>query len=233
MEKPQVLIIDDDQAVRKLVNTTLKYSSMSVTEASSDSDALFLLRTHSYDLIFLDIMLGDTNGLDLLKRIHDININIPIILLSGKKDEADKVLGLELGADDYITKPFSPAELSARTKAHLRRSKKDQLKNSNTKQLTCGPFIFDYQTYRLYKNNVEISLSSKEIKLIKFFLENTKQVFTKEQLYENIWNNSIVDDNTIMVYIRHLRSKIEDNPKKPHYLRTVWGVGYFFTIDDD
>ncbi|WP_070000933.1 response regulator transcription factor [Cellulosilyticum sp. I15G10I2] len=232
MEKSQVLIIDDDRAVRKLVKTALKYDSMSVTEASSDSDALFLIRSNSYDLILLDIMLGDANGLDLLKRIHDINIHIPIILLSGKKEENDKVLGLELGADDYITKPFSPAELSARAKAHLRRSKKNLGKSIGNKQLVCGPFTFDYQTYRLYKNSVEISLSSKELKLMKFFLENTKQVFTKDQLYESIWHDSIVDDNTIMVYIRHLRIKIEDDPKKPKYLKTVWGVGYFFTVDE-
>lgn len=231
MEKPQVLIIDDDRAVRKLVKTALEYDSMSVTEAPSGSDALFLIRSKAFDLILLDIMLGDVNGLDLLKRIHDININIPIILLSGKKKENDKILGLGLGADDYITKPFSPAELSARIKAHLRRSKKITIENLSSKQLIRGPFTFDYQSYRLYKNNVEILLSSKETKLMKFFLENTNQVFTKDQLYENIWKDSVVDDNSIMVYIHLLRSKIEDQPKNHNYLKTVWGLGYLFTVD--
>ena len=228
MTKNKILVVDDDSYVRRLTRSTLEYENMEVHEATNGSTALAMVEKGGYDLVLLDIMLGNENGLDILRRIHEVNPTIPVILVSGKNEEYDKILGLGVGADDYITKPFSPMELCARVKAHIRRNSRLLNISKAGADLVVGPFIFDTATFRVFKDNEEIFLSSKEMKLMKFFLEHPNQVFSKEQLYDNVWQDALVDANAIMVYISHLRKKIEKDPHSPEHLVTVWGIGYKF-----
>ncbi|NDL66832.1 response regulator transcription factor [Anaerotalea alkaliphila] len=228
MEKPQILIVDDDPLVRRMVRTALEYENLSVAEAASGAEAKQRMQGTSYDLVLLDVMLGTESGLDVLRQLHEIDPMVPIVILSGRGAEYDKILGLGIGADDYITKPFSPVELSARIKAHLRRNLRLMGTGKGGGVLRCGVFTFDPESYKVYKEDRELQLSSKELKLLKFFLEHPNQVFTKNQLYENVWNDAVIDDNSIMVYISHLRKKIEEQPQTPRHLKTVWGIGYTF-----
>jgi len=229
MAKEKILIIDDEESIRKLVRRSLINENYLIEEASNGEEALERLRNNTFDLIILDVVLGDEDGFELIQEIKVLGIKTPIIFVSGRCEDHDQILGLGLGATNYITKPFSPAILCAHVKAQLRTSREyvaEKTRSSN--YIIEGPFKFDLKTYKLYKNNEFIELSSKENLLIKFFMENPGQVFTKEQLYENIWNNSIIDDNAIMVYIHQLRKKLEDNVKSPKHIVTVWGIGYKF-----
>ncbi len=172
------------------------------------------------------------DGLEVLKKIRSDNQFIHVIILSAREEDYDKVLGLGLGADDYITKPFIPGELIARVKAQLRRhSLSRAADNADTDILRSGAFELDMKSYIIKKNDKILDLSAKEIKLLSFFMRNPERVFTKKQIYENVWEDNYFDDNSLMVYIRHLREKIEDNPNDPEYLVTVWGIGYKFCLN--
>lgn len=230
MAKEKILIVDDEEYIRKLIKKSLINENYLIEEASSGNELLNKIKTNNFDLIILDIMLEDKDGFELIKEIKNLGINIPILLVSGRNEDYDKILGLGVGADDYITKPFNPAVLCARIKAHIRRYKEliKLQKNNSSNLIIHGPFKLDLKTYKFFKNDQEIDFSFKENMLIKFFMENPNQVFTKKQLYENVWNDTIIDNNSIMVYIRHLRKKIEDNSNKPKYIVTVWGIGYKF-----
>lgn len=231
MSKAKVLIADDEDYIRKLVKNVLESDNMQVVQAENGSEALSIIRNQTIDLIILDIVMDDYDGYDVLGKTRAMGIYTPIIFLSGKKEDTDQIIGFGLGADAYITKPFSPSVLSAQVKNHIKRYRElIELKDAYTK-LTQGPFLFNLKSYTFYKNGAEVSLSSKEALLMKFFMENPNQVFSKEQLYQNVWKETVIDDNTIMVYIRHLRMKIEDNPEKPKYIQTVWGIGYRFAVD--
>ncbi len=228
MSKPRVLVADDESYIRKMVAASLECENIQVTQAETGLEALDMVKQDRFDLIILDIMLGDVSGYDVINSIRSLGINTPIFLLSGKREDYDKIIGFGVGADSYITKPFSPSVLCAQVKTHIRRYKELLEAKENNNKIVLGPFTFNIKTYTCYKNGVALNLSSKELQLLKFFIESPNQVFTKEQLYQNVWGNVIIDDNTIMVYIRHLRSKIEDVPNKPKYLQTVWGIGYRF-----
>ncbi|MEC0329458.1 response regulator transcription factor [Paenibacillus macerans] len=231
MSKAKVLIADDEDYIRKLVKNVLESDNMQVVQAENGSEALSIIRNQAIDLIILDIVMDDYDGYDVLGKTRAMGIYTPIIFLSGKKEDTDQIIGFGLGADAYITKPFSPSVLSAQVKNHIKRYRElIELKDAYTK-LTQGPFLFNLKSYTFYKNGAEVPLSSKEALLMKFFMENPNQVFSKEQLYQNVWKETVIDDNTIMVYIRHLRMKIEDNPEKPKYIQTVWGIGYRFAVD--
>jgi DNA-binding response OmpR family regulator len=229
MAKEKILIVDDEESVRKLIKKSLIHENYLIEEASSGQSALAILQDNAFDLIILDVMLGDQDGFELIKEIKSLDIMTPIILVSGRSEDYDKILGLGLGASNYITKPFSPAILCAHVKAQIR-SYKEYYKPQPVPSsfIIEGPFKFDLKTYRFYKNECLIDLSYKENQLIKFFIENPHQVFTKQQLYENIWSETIIDDNAIMVYMHNLRKKIEDCPKSPKHITTVWGIGYKF-----
>lgn len=231
MANERILIVDDEEYIRKLIKKSLTYENYFIEEASCGQSALTHLQNSVFDLVILDVMLGDQDGFELIREINSLGIKTPIIFLTGRNEDHDKILGLGLGAVNYITKPFSPAILCAHVKAQIRSYKeynKSQTISSNF--IIEGPFKFDLKTYKFYKNEKLIDLSYKENLLIKFFMENPQQVFTKEQLYENIWSDTIIDDNAIMVYMHKLRNKIEDNPKSPKHIITVWGIGYKFTI---
>lgn len=230
MGKPKILIVEDDEAIRKLIYRTLTMEGMLVYQAENGEQGLEMICNTDFDLVVLDILMDGLSGYDVAKKIRNTNLQLPIIFLSGKKEDQDIIQGLYLGADSYITKPFSPAVLSAQVKSQIKRRKEILNENTDSPSLVHGPFRFDLNSYKFYKNNVEIKLSSKEVKLIKFFMENPNQVFTKEQLYESIWNSNDVDNNSIMVYMKYLRNKIEDNPSKPKHIKTIWGIGYQFSI---
>lgn len=228
-----VLTIDDESSIRSLIKNTLENENIDVIEAASGKEALHILKTHSIDLILLDIIMNDINGLDLLRDIQRIDFPYPIIIVSTKSNITDQIIGLGVGADDYITKPFKPSLLSAKVKAHLRLAKRMTASVAKPQKITAGPFMFDLESLSLFKNGERITLSTKETMLIKLFMENIDRVFSKTQLYELVWQNNIVDDNTIMVYISKLREKIEDDSNNPKYLVTLRGLGYKFTIEQN
>ena len=221
-----ILVVDDETAIADLVEVYLKNEGFTIHKFYNASDALACVRTTRLNLAVLDVMLPDMDGFTLCQRIREDHL-FPIIMLTAKGETFDKVLGLELGADDYVTKPFRPQILGAKVKALIRRSK--SFSQENNQQISCGPFLCDTTTMRFYKNNVELNLSEKERSLLLLFVRHPQQVFTKDMIYEQIWGNLIaVDDNAIMVYINRLRSKIEDNARTPQHIITIRGVGYRF-----
>lgn len=231
MKSFKVLIIDDDKVICKMITKALRPENIDVISAHTEIEIFQLLEIQNFDLIILDIMLGKTDGFEIFKKFHIKGIDIPVVFLSGKNQDHDKILALGMGADDYITKPFSLSVLIAKIKAHLRRGGKIKIIENTSRKITSGPFILDIDTYQLFKDGIEIMCTSKEIMLMKFFMENPNRVFTKDQLYESVWKDSIIDNNSVMVYVRHLRKKIEADPKEPQHLETVWGIGYKFTVN--
>lgn len=207
----KVLIVDDDPSICKLLEKVMKSNDLEPTIATCGKDALSLLRTHTFDLILMDVMLGDMEGFDVIKKLRNQGINTPVMIVSGRNEDYDSLYGLSLGADDYITKPFRPLVLEG------------------NQMLESGPFSYDTATMRFYKNGEELILSSKESALLLLFMKHPQQVFTKDMIYEHVWGNTIaVDDNAIMVYINRLRGKIEDDRQNPQHILTLRGLGYRF-----
>lgn len=231
MSRERVLLVDDEKEIRELIVKYLRKENMDINEADSGEKALSLISTYKYDLVILDIMMGGIDGFEVIKKIREKNQDMHIMILSAREEDYDKVLGLGLGADDYMTKPFSPSELMARIKSHLRRRKLVSNKNfdENVESITAGIFKLDMKSYTVLKNGINTQLSAKEFRLFKFLFENPDRVYTKQQIYESVWEDGYYDENTLMVYINHLRNKIEDRPDKPAFIKTVWGVGYKFT----
>ncbi|MCI8888992.1 MAG: response regulator transcription factor [Hungatella sp.] len=226
MATHQLLIIDDELAIRMALKTAFTREGMTTREASCGTEALALLAAQEFDLIVLDIMMQDMDGYAILQKLRSDGIMTPVLMLSGRQAETDQVLGLGLGADDYLTKPFHLAVLIQKAKALIRRN--NVYSHQKPKGLVVGPFRFDTMKLECYKNDRLLKLTARELVLFRFFLEHPGQTFTKEQLYHQVWNEYVVDDNTIMVYIKRLREKIEDDSKKPAYLKTVRGIGYLF-----
>lgn len=223
----KVLIVDDDPAICKLLEKVMRSNELETTIAASGTEALSIIRNHTFDIILLDIMLGDMEGFEVIKRIRSQGISTPVMIVSGRNEDYDSLYGLSIGADDYITKPFRPLVLGAKVKALIRRNKSLILDNSN--RLECGPFSYDTATMRFYKNGEELILSSKESTLLLLFIKHPQQVFTKDMIYEHVWGNTVaIDDNAIMVYINRLRGKIEDDRQNPQHIITVRGLGYRF-----
>lgn len=231
MDEIKILIIEDDESIRKLVSKVLTTQGMSVYQAGNGATGLEMISSESFDLIILDILMDDISGYEVAKEIRNQDLQLPIIFLSGKSQDEDIIKGLDIGADSYITKPFSPMVLCAQVKSKIKRRK--EILNAEVEEptfITHGPFTFDLKSYKFYKNNIEIKLSSKETKIIKFFMEHPNQVFSKDELYQRIWNDNSSDDNSIMVYMKYLRNKIEEDPAKPKHIKTVWGIGYEFSV---
>ncbi|MCI9163258.1 MAG: response regulator transcription factor [Lachnospiraceae bacterium] len=226
MANERLLIVDDELAIRIALRTAFSRENMIVSEASCGVEALRLLKTQEFDLVVLDIMMEDIDGYTILQQLRADGIMTPVLMLSGKQEEMDQVLGLGLGADDYLTKPFHLSVLIQKAKALIRRNRIYSRQKSNGIQV--GPFRFDTMKLECYKDGERLNLTARELVLFRFFLEHPGQVFTKEQLYHQVWNENVVDDNTIMVYIKRIREKIEDDSKKPAYLKTVRGIGYIF-----
>jgi DNA-binding response OmpR family regulator len=227
MPNETVLVVDDDASLRDLVAARLGREGYSPLAAASGEEALGLLRPGSAcDLVILDIMLGGIDGFELLKAIRSSRPELPVILLSARGEEGDKILGFGLGADDYVTKPFSPAELMARVKARLRR--KPAAPEGEPRFLEAGPFRLDLEGWVLYKDGRPLELSARELALMRLFIENPGRVFTKAQIYARIWEGDYCEDNTVMVHISRLRDKVEEDSGSPEHILTVRGLGYKF-----
>ncbi|MDO3677557.1 response regulator transcription factor [Paenibacillus ehimensis] len=230
----KVLIIDDEEAILKLVATVLRKEGIEhVITATTAKDGFAQFEQKQPDLVLLDIMLPDGEGYDVCRHIRAIS-KVPILFLSAKTEEIDKILGFAIGGDDYITKPFSPKELAYRVKAQLRRADYMQPEAVKDTVLTAGPFALNEQKAELLKNGTSIELKPKELGLMKYFLQNVNKVISKERLYDAVWGEDFIGiDNTVMVHIRRLREKIEEQPSQPRYLITVKGLGYKLAIEDE
>ena len=223
-----VLIVDDDEAVLTMLCKVIGSNGMDADTARSGEEALERIRDRTYDLILLDVNMRGMDGFEVVKTVRGRGVKTPIVIVSGRKEDYDTLYGLDIGADDYITKPFNPITLGAKVKALIRRSR-DHLPGQSS-ILTAGPFRYNTSTLRFYKGETEIPLSGKENAIMKLFIDNVDRIFSKDMLYDLVWGEAIIDENAVMVYINRLRQKIEDDPAKPTYIQTVRGLGYRFVV---
>lgn len=220
-----ILIVEDEEDIRHLLSVNLSNQGYNIIEASNGIEALELFYKNDIDLIIIDVMMPIMDGFKTVSKIRKTS-KVPVIFLTARDDETDKILGFGLGADDYVVKPFSIAEVISRVQAHLRRYIEYGVNNSN-KAITNGSITIDTENYIATKNSIDIDLNPKELKILSLFMENIGRIYTKKQIYENVWEDIYHgDDNTIMVHISHIREKIEDDPKKPRYIKTIRGIGY-------
>lgn len=227
-KKDLVLIVDDDESVQSVLYKVIVSNGIEAKVVSSGEEALLQVKRYAFDLILLDINMRGMDGFEVVQTLRRQGVKTPIIIVSGRKEDYDTLYGLDIGADDYITKPFNPIVLGAKVKAMIRRNQ--NLVSGSSSVIAAGPFRYDTHTLRLYKHSEEIILSSKENAIMKLFLDNINRIFSKKMLYEMIWGETIIDENAIMVYINRLRQKIEDDPSRPEYIQTVRGLGYRFVI---
>lgn len=222
-----ILVAEDERDIRNLLKINLEESGYTVITANDGKKAWDIIQTQTVHLAVLDVMMPVLDGFNLLIKIREIS-TIPIIFLTARADDIDKVLGLKIGADDYLTKPFSITELLARVEAHLRRSIKYlSQKEKASVIISYGDLSINKDKCCAYKGGELIELGAKEYKLLLFFMENPEKVFTKRQLYQAVWEGEYYDDdNTIMVHISRIRNRIEDDPQNPRYLKTIRGIGY-------
>ena len=220
-----ILIVEDEQDIRELLEIHLSKEGYKIFTAEDGIQALNIFEGNDIDIALLDVMIPKIDGFKVLKSIRETS-DIPVIFITAREEESDKILGLGLGADDYVVKPFSPIEIIARVKAQLRRYYKYSSKTYKTGTII-GQLMLDKESCTICKNNIQLDLNPKEYRLLEFILENPGKVYTKKQLYEIVWGNPYYgDSNTIMVHISHIREKIEDDPKNPKYLKTIRGIGY-------
>ncbi len=226
----KVLLIEDDISIAELQRDYLEMNGFQVEIQYTGNAGLRQALQEHYDLIILDIMLPELNGFEICKQVRTVT-NIPILFVSAKKEEVDKIRGLGLGADDFISKPFSPSELVARVKAHIARFERISGSNNVQNTLFVNGICIDISARRISINNEEIPFTNKEFDLFLFFVKHPNQVLSKDQIYENIWGfETAADVSTVTVHIRKIRGKIEPDPTKPKYLETIWGAGYRFNV---
>ncbi|WP_274308807.1 response regulator transcription factor [Solibacillus daqui] len=233
MEQPRILIVDDEEDLRNLMKAALKKEGFTeIQTAGSVAEGLQVFKTFSPTIALLDVMLPDGEGYELCRKIRETS-HIPVLFLSAKSDEVDKILGLAIGGDDYITKPFSPKEVAFRVKAQLRRLGFAQSTFTITESTStiCGPFEMNADETEIKKDGVLLELTAKEVGLMACFMRNPNRILSKELLYEHVWGEDFFGaDNTLMVHIRRLREKVEQNPSKPVSIKTVKGLGYKMMI---
>ena len=223
-----VLVADDDKEIVKAISIYLEKEGYMVFKAYNGINALEIINSHKIHIILIDIMMPQMDGLSAIMKIRNSK-NIPIIILSAKSEDSDKILGLSIGADDYITKPFNPMELVARVKSHLRRylTLGDINCKENDYVLRSGGLYLDTRAHVLTVDGEPVKLTATEMKIIELLLRNPGRIFSSEEIYERVWQESAYNvENTVMVHIRRIREKIEINPKEPEYLKVVWGIGY-------
>ncbi len=224
-----ILVVDDDREIVKAIEIYLKREGYNVEKAYDGIEAIQKLKEMEIHLIILDIMMPNQDGLTTLEEIRKTKA-IPVILLSAKSEDYDKISGLDLGADDYITKPFNPLELVARVNSNVRRYVKlgsINIEGKGDKIYKSGELILDDETKKVNADGKDIKLTATEYNILKFLLKNKGKVYSISEIYENVWNeDSIAAENIIAVHIRHIREKIEINPKEPKYLKVIWGIGY-------
>lgn len=225
----KILIVEDDEAIAEIERDYLINCGYEVDIAADGEEGLKLGLSKKYDLILLDLMLPKMDGFTVCRKLREA-LDIPILMVTARQEDIDKIRGLGLGADDYIEKPFSPAVLVARVKANL--AQYERLSKNDKQQLsviTVGGISLNTGTHRVYADGREVELKNKEYELLKFLMLNVDLVFDRETLYERIWGMEALGDNaTVAVHINRLREKLEENPSKPRYIQTVWGAGYRF-----
>ncbi|OYP43815.1 DNA-binding response OmpR family regulator [Lachnotalea glycerini] len=227
----KILIVEDEESIADLEKDYLELSGFQVEVENTGDVGLKRALNEEFDLLILDLMLPNVDGFEICKKVRETK-NTPIIMVSAKKDDIDKIRGLGLGADDYMTKPFSPSELVARVKAHM--SRYERLIGSNSQEnemIEIRGIKIDKTARRVYVNDEEKTFTTKEFDLLTFLAQNPNHVFTKEELFNKIWDmESIGDIATVTVHIKKIREKIEYNTAKPQYIETIWGVGYRFKV---
>ncbi len=228
MSGEKILIIDDEVELSEIVGDFLKAEGFKVYSAVNGQEGLVCFKKEKPQLVILDIMLPFVDGMEICRTIRSLS-NVPILMLSAKSSNTDKVISLGLGADDYIMKPFDTMELIARVKAQLRRYTQFSMPAEERNVLTFGKLVIDDKAYAVYVNSKIVNLAAKEFEVLNFMAHHPSQVFTREQLFNQIWGfEEYGDTNTVTVHVRRIREKIEENPSEPVYIKTVWGVGYKF-----
>ena len=223
-----ILIVDDEKEIIELLALYLEADGYKIIPSHDGIDALEKIHSEKIDIAVIDIMMPKLDGYGLIKKIRQ-EYNIPVIMLSAKSNDSDKILGLDLGADDYISKPFNPLEVKSRINAQLRRfyNLGNAVSNEETSEIILGELRLKPDKCALLKSENEIVLTYTEYKLLKYLMENAGRVLTKKQIFEHVWDEPFYsDDNAIMVHISNMRDKIEDDPKNPQYLKTIRGLGY-------
>ena len=224
----RALVVDDEKLIVKGIRFSLEQDGMEVDCAYDGEEALEFARNNHYDIMLLDIMLPKITGLELCQQIRDFS-TVPIIMLTAKGDDMDKILGLEYGADDYITKPFNILEVKARIKAIMRRTEPKKTDKEESTFIECGSMKLDCDGRRAYINGNEIGLTAKEFEVLELLMQNANKVYSRENLLKLVWGSDYPGDvRTVDVHIRRLREKIEVNPSEPKFVHTKWGVGYYF-----
>lgn len=227
----KILIIEDESSIAELERDYLEVNGFSVDIESKGHTGLCKAKSESYDLIILDLMLPGVDGFEICKQIRNVS-DVPILMVSARKEDIDKIRGLGLGADDYITKPFSPSELVARVKAHI--SRYERLvgnKQQRKEEISIRGLRIDKAARRVYVNGEEVILTTKEFDLLAFLAQNPNRVFSKDELFERIWGMDAVGDiATVTVHIKKVREKIEIDTSNPQYIETIWGAGYRFKV---
>lgn len=224
----KVLVVDDEKLIVKGLKFSLEQDGMQVECAYDGAEALECARKNSYDMILLDIMLPKMDGMEVCQQIREFS-DVPIIMLTAKGEDMDKILGLEYGADDYITKPFNILEVKARIKAIMRRAGKNATQETKAKVVEVGELRLDCEGRRVFIGTREINLTAKEFDVLELLVFNPNKVYSRENLLNIVWGYEYPGDvRTVDVHIRRLREKIESNPSEPKYVHTKWGVGYYF-----
>ena len=226
MGDQKILVVEDEPSIGEVVSLYLKRVGFGVTLAGDGIAALDVFKQTSPDLVIVDVMLPKMDGYELTRRLRVLS-DVPIIMLTARKEEADRIAGLDMGADDYVVKPFSPQELVSRVKAVLRRTH-GKVQESYEETLEFNSMVIDPRTRLVILDGKEKSLTAKEFELLWLLARHPRQVFTRDQLLERVWDTEYVDTSTVTVHIRRLREKIESDPSKPRHVMTAWGVGYKF-----
>ena len=225
----RVLVVDDEKLIVKGIRFSLEQDGMEVDCAYDGEEAFEKAKENTYDMILLDIMLPKMDGYEVCQSIREFS-DVPIVMLTAKGDDMDKILGLDYGADDYITKPFNILEVKARIKAIMRRTTPTKQKEDNSSELSKGDLRLDLGSRRLFIRGREVNLTAKEFDLLELLVKNENQVYSRETLLNMVWGYEYPGDvRTVDVHVRRLREKIEDNPSEPKYVHTKWGVGYYFS----
>ncbi len=224
----RVLVVDDEKLIVKGIRFSLEQEGMEVDSAYDGEEAVQKAKDHKYDIILLDLMLPNMDGLEVCQQIRGFS-NVPIVMLTAKGEDMDKILGLEYGADDYITKPFNILEVKARIKAIMRRAGSENEEKEKAKTLQVGNLRMDCEGRRVFNGDKEINLTAKEFDVLELLVTNPNKVYSRENLLNIVWGYEYPGDvRTVDVHIRRLREKIEANPSEPKYVHTKWGVGYYF-----
>ncbi len=227
MEKEIILVVDDEKEIRDLVEIYLVNEGYKVLKVSNGLEALQILNDNEVDLVILDVMMPKMDGIEVCMRIRKSK-NMPIIMLSAKSQDLDKILGLTTGADDYVVKPFNPLELVARVKSQLRRYKQLNIpKKISQEIIEVDDLVINNKNHQVKVGNKDVKLTPREFEILELLSSNRGVVFSIEKIYESVWKENFFEsDNTVMVHIRKIREKIEENPRRPRFIKTIWGVGY-------